>query len=368
LVALTCTAVIVLFYTTHDRTPTHEDRSRLRNYFPLTPRVSEESLTRERAVALENESTPAIPTGISKKPSGASSKRITEKEPFISVTDNRLTLWIQGRRLGWVLDQIARRSGIPIFHDEGVANQVLSMTLQDTAFDEGLREILSGYDMFILYGGEQVAPVAIWVYPEGKGRQLLPVPPELWASTPEMEQQLGDSDPELRAQAIEALIQRRGLRSLEAILQALEDPHDTVRSRALDAAVNHAVELPTDTLAHLAQLDPSPEVRFLALTALAADLGRGPDNNDSDLRSISEYALNDASSHVRAQARQILETLNRALSPPEPEAPQGEPQTEMEGTRPPVPQANGGLLIGPFLRNENGPRDEETNGQYHFTS
>lgn len=326
LVALTCTVVIVLSYTTHDRTPTHEDRSRLRNHFPQTPRVSEESLTREHAVALENESTPAIPTGTSKKPSGAS-KRIAEGEPFISVTDNRLTLWIEGRRLGWVLDQIARRSGIPIFHDEVVANHVLSMTLQDAAFDEGLREILSGYDMFILYGGEQVAPVAIWVYPEGKGRQLLPVPPELWASTPEMEQQLGDSDPELRAQAVETLIQRRGLRSLEAVLQALEDPHATVRSRALDAAVNHAVELPEDTLAHLAQLDPSPQVRFLALTALSADLERDPRYNDWDLRAISDYALNDASPHVRAQARQILETLNRALSPPEPEVPQGEPQT-----------------------------------------
>lgn len=201
------------------------------------------------------------------------------------------------------------------------------MTLQDTAFDEGLREILSGHDMFILYGGEQVAPVAIWVYPEGKGRQLLPVPPELWASTPEIEQQLGDSDPELRAQAVETLIQRRGLRSLEAVLQALEDPHDTVRSRALDAAVNHAVELPEDTLVHLAQLDPSPQVRFLALTALSAALERDPRDNDSDLRAISDYALNDASPHVRAQARQILETLNRALSPPVPEAPQGEPQT-----------------------------------------
>jgi HEAT repeat protein len=325
-VALAGIAVIVLFYMTHDRTPTYEERSRLRNHFPQTPRVSEESLTRERGVALENESTPAIPTEISKKVPVVPSKRITEEEPFISVTDNRLTLWIQGRRLGWVLDQIARQSGIPIFHDEGIANQVLSMTLQDTALDEGLREILSGYDVFILYGGEQVAPVAIWVYPEGKGRQLLPVPPELWASTPEMEQQLGDPDPDLRAQAIETLIQRRGPQSLEAVLQALEDPQDTVRSRALDAAANHAVELPEDTLAHLTQLDPSPQVRFLALTALAADLDRDPSNN-ADLRAISEYALNDASPHVRVQARQILETLNRALSPPEPEAPQGEPQT-----------------------------------------
>jgi hypothetical protein len=102
----------------------------------------------------------------------------------------------------------------------------------------------------------------------------------------------------------------------------------TVRSRALvDAAVNHAVELPEDILAHLAQLDPSPQVRFLALTALAADLDRDLSNNNSDLRAISEYALNDASPHVRVRARQILETLNRALSPPEPEAPQGEPQT-----------------------------------------
>jgi hypothetical protein len=331
MVVLACGWMIALLHKSDSRT--QQGLSASKNEVPEALEVKEEPFTLPGSNTVkksrENLSfNPGNFTGSHAVPS----YQLSDRKPLIRVEDNQLTVRIHNQRLDWVVKQISQRSGVPIFKDERIGNRLLSIELEGSSLEEGLREILSGYDMFIFYGGEHMTPRAVWVYPEGHGKEILPVPPELWASTAEMEQKLADPDPEERARSVEAMVQRREPHSLDAVFQALEDGDALVRNRALDAAVNSRLELPEDTLIRLVQFDPAPEVRFLALAGLAARLGLHSDQDSegttSEVRAISEQALNDPSQHVRWQAKQILDTLDGALSVSEPEQPQqGEPQT-----------------------------------------
>jgi HEAT repeat protein len=145
-----------------------------------------------------------------------------------------------------------------------------------------------------------------------------------------------DASPEARARSVEALVEERGSAAVPAVLHALEDGDALVRSRALDAAVNFGLEVPADVLIHRIQVDPSPEVRFIALAGLATLLdpqitGEGRVVNNAEVRAISEVALNDPNSEVRWQAQQNLQALNAlngVLSQTEPEQSQGDEEQE----------------------------------------
>ena len=121
---------------------------------------------------------------------------------------------------------------------------------------------------------------------------------------------------------------------MPAVLQALKDADALVRGRALDAAVNFGLDVPEDVLIRSIQVDPSPEVRFIALAGLAALLdphmrGEARAVNNAEVRAVSELALNDPNSEVRWQAQQNLQALNAlggVLAEPEAEQSQTEAQ------------------------------------------
>ncbi|MGH8477040.1 MAG: hypothetical protein ACRER2_14930 [Methylococcales bacterium] len=48
----------------------------------------------------------------------------------------------------------------------------------------------------------------------------------MWASTRDLEDELNNTDPELRKQALQAPVERKGESALETLLQALDDPDD----------------------------------------------------------------------------------------------------------------------------------------------
>jgi len=218
----------------------------------------------------------------------------------ITFRDGRLTVRVQERSLEWILEEISRVTRVGIFLADGMEDKRISIDFQDLSLDEGLRRLLTDNDAFFFYGGEgkaSAAMKAIWVYPKGQGRGLEPVPPEAWASTKEIEGKLAYPDAAVRAGTIETLVERKGDQALDAVLQALKDKEDEVRTRALYAAVDSGMELPADSLIYLALHDQSPNVRFLALEALEGH----PKGKE-----IAERALADPDPHVRNKAQEIL--------------------------------------------------------------
>lgn len=246
----------------------------------------------------------------------ASPGKLAGRQSIATLQDGRLSVKAQGLPLKSILDEISRKATVAFVQAAGVGGQPTSVQFQDLTLEEGLRQILKDYDTFFFYGAEREAPASlkvVWVYPKGRGKGLAPVPPEEWASTKEVEGMLGDSDPEVRARAIETLIERKRGQALDAVLQALRDKDDRVRGRALYAALSRGVKPPPDTLIDLALNDASPDVRFLAPDALS---------DHPDVRAIAERALEDPSPPVQNKAQEILRRLDAATRPPKPRQPQ----------------------------------------------
>lgn len=219
--------------------------------------------------------------------------------PQVSFKEGRLSLDVKDRPLDWVLDQIADAAGLAVVIDAGLDGRRVTLRARDLAVDEALRLLLREHDVFYFHAGAGKGPsalVAVWVYRQGAGQGLEPIPPEQWASTRELERKLRDADGEVRARALATLVERRPEGARKEILRALKDEDDRVRSRALYGALTSDLELAASTL-KAALLDPSPQVRFLALEAL---VGR------PEAAEAARHALNDPDPHVQEKAREIL--------------------------------------------------------------
>ena len=243
--------------------------------------------------------------------------------PQVSFKNDLLTLKAKSVPLAAILEAIGDAARVAlVIPTEGVGDAPVSVEMPNYPLEEALRTLLADYDAFFYYGAGEKDPARlqiVWVYPKGKGQGLAPVPPEEWASSDEMRDQLASSDPEQRARAIDALVNRKGSAAQEEVMTALEDDNATVRSQALYSAMNRALDLPPETLNKLATDDASPDVRFLALESLQA-------TNDPNLRALAEQALNDPDLNVQNKAREILSQLDAANQPPAPPRTPREPQ------------------------------------------
>ncbi len=220
----------------------------------------------------------------------------------VTLKDGRLSLEVQGRTLEWVLGRISRAAGFPVVADEKVGEVVVSLRFQELPMEEGLRQLLRDQDAFFFYGAQDDAPASlriVWVYPKGQGRGLQPVPPERWASTRDLEKMLEGPDAEDRSRAIESLVERQGEKARGAVLRALKDESARVRTQALYSAFSSGLEVPGEVLAEALD-DPSTDVRFLALEAVA---------DRPEAATLARRALGDPSPHVRDRAKQILDRL-----------------------------------------------------------
>jgi hypothetical protein len=233
----------------------------------------------------------------------------SEDQSSVWVSGGRMSVRVEGRPLTWLLEQISREAGVAILPSPGADEQRVSVAFEDLALDDGLRRILEPLDAFYYYRGGLLR--VVWVYPWDEGRGLQPVPPEDWASTTELEDRIYDPDPGERARAVQALVERRGIRASDVVLGALSDEDDWVRTQALYGASRAGVELPSQTLSDLAVNDPSENVRFLALEALAIA-------EDPWLEAIAVRALEDPSPHLRNKAREILGRLEPVTPTPAP--------------------------------------------------
>jgi hypothetical protein len=257
----------------------------------------------------------------------------------VSVIAGRLSIDVIDRPLRAVLQQIADQAGMSLFVSDEVGNAPVSLRAENLALDTGLKALLVDTDSFFLYGRTKDSAqgiVGMWVYAKGRGPDFAPMTVAHSADPAEINSVPANAAPEARARSVEALVQQRGSAAMPAVLQALKDADALVRSRALDAAVNFGLAVPEDVLIHSIQVDPSPEVRFIALAGLAALLdpqmrGEARVVDNAEVRAISELALNDPNSEVRWQAQQNLQALNAltgVLSAPELEQSQTEHQEE----------------------------------------
>lgn len=233
--------------------------------------------------------------------------------PLVRIDHGRLSVEALNVRLDKLLAAISDTSGIPMFNDKTSAQRI-SVAFEDLPLDEGLRRLLKDQDIFFLYGAGQAErrPVALWIYPRGKGRQMVPAPPESWASTAELEQDVSTNpDWGARMRAVETVIERKGNQSLDTVQYALNDPNPSVRYSALSGALTVGIALPDGTLENLAQYDPSAFVRSLALKTIA----EAPGADKLQVRSMAEAALADPHPDVQATARDILASLRHADQP-----------------------------------------------------
>jgi hypothetical protein len=220
--------------------------------------------------------------------------------PTILLKAGRLSVHVENRSQEWILEEITRRAKVALTRVSGSGEERVSVDFDDLPLDEGLRWILRDQDSFFFYGGAGTAAAslrAVWVYAKGKGNGVEPVPPEAWASTKELEGALAHPDAEVRTRAIEALVERRQGGARDMVVEALKDRDEGVRTEALYQSLENDVALPAEVLADLALGDPSPNVRFLALDALAESAGA---------RAVAERAVGDPDRHVRRRAQEIL--------------------------------------------------------------
>ncbi len=241
------------------------------------------------------------------------------ERPGVLLRDGRVSVSGEGVSLDFLLDEISRLGDIALVRGDDTAGTRVSVDFKDFTIDEALRRLLATRDAFFFYGGGEDRPASlrvVWIYAPGAGRGLAPVPPDRWASTREIEELLRDEDPDTRAMAIEALVERKKGRSLGAVLQALRDADERVRTRALYAALAGELELPAETLLE-AFTDASANVRFLALDALA---------HHPDFPTIARRALQDSSAYVKARAAELLAARDAATRPRQGPTPQRPPK------------------------------------------
>jgi hypothetical protein len=204
-----------------------------------------------------------------------------------------------------LLSLISARTGIRLTVSEAIPPSRLSLRTPAQSIEATIRELLHETDVFVLYAADPPAAprlAAVWVYPRGSTRDIEPVPAEQWASTRELQGQLTERNPDLRARAIEALIARGGEAALPQLLDALADDSAETRERALDAALAASLDVPLSNLQALALNDPSPEVRLRALQAL---------EERPDSTWVIEAATHDPDSNIRHEAQSVLRRVTR---------------------------------------------------------
>jgi len=222
----------------------------------------------------------------------------------VVVREGSISLEVRDCTLTQLLSLIASRTGIRMAVSEAISQARLSVRTPAQSIDATIRELLRDTDVFVLYTAEPKAGqrlAAVWVYPRGSTGDIEPVSAALSASTQELQRQLTEWNPDLRARAIEELIARTGDAALPDVFTALADGNADIRQRALDAALAAGLDVPLQNLHALSLNDPSPEVRVRALQAL---------EERPDSVSIIEAATHDPDSNVRREADGILRRVN----------------------------------------------------------
>lgn len=228
----------------------------------------------------------------------------------IAVIDGRLSARVHDMPLVSFIDAVARAANIPILLEPSEANELVSVEVADVAVGEALVRALPRRDVLLLHSGGDASDYplqAVWVWPQNQGRTFVSngAGPSRAA--------LHDTEPGVRAAAIEEVAWRGLPSAANVVAAALADGDPSVRERALNAAVTHDVDLANDQLLRLVQTDAAPAVRLAALRAFAKSAALDRDA----VRSAAQYAVNDADPSVQSTAHEILAHVTAMDSTPD---------------------------------------------------
>lgn len=251
----------------------------------------------------------------------------------IHVSGQRLSLAVSYKSLRTILDEVYRQSGITVVLSDEIRDARVSLRFDDYPVERGLQRLLSQYDSFFFFSPSDDGSArltTVWVYPKGRGQGLAPVPSPLEANSDDLRQEALDPDLLKRAAATATLIERNGNDAVETVKTGLADPDAQVRIQTLDAALRTAVDLAPDLLRALAQQDPSPTVRALALVGLTEN-GENDAATDSDVWELVEAARHDPAPEVSNLARHLVEGRRTVPETSDEAGPQNAEREDLQG-------------------------------------
>lgn len=233
----------------------------------------------------------------------------------VSFEDGLLTVIADNAALADILVQIASEANMPINSETIDPEQRITLSIQKTPIDRALRELLSGYDYFFLYGANKARLQATWIYSAGTGQTIALIDHD--NSSKELtEDDLYSPYPISRALALQRYVGSDTPESMQHIRDAVQDDDPDVRATAILTAEESAVELSITTLKELAESDPSPIVRSVALNTLSMN----SELSSTQIAELAEMALDDTDESIREEAEAILEGLaeldNKELEAP----------------------------------------------------
>lgn len=238
---------------------------------------------------------------------------------LIHFSDNQLSLAITKQPLQEVAKAIAQQAKFSIMFDQEMANPNIDMKFSNLPIQQGLQRLFENYDTFFFYSNHKETGAkltTVWVYPQGQGQRLVPIPSPIAARANELLQDTTDTDAAKRASAIANLVEQQGSAATEAVQNALIDPDERVRIEALHSALLAQIDLPLDTLKDLAVRDTSAKIRSIALAGLVNRSEQGAIEL-SDVLEVLRIAQQDTDPEVSALAVQLIKSLEEASADPE---------------------------------------------------
>jgi type II secretory pathway component GspD/PulD (secretin) len=234
------------------------------------------------------------------------------ERPLIHLSDNQLSLAITHQPLQEVAKAIAQQAKLSILFDKDVPNPNIDILFSNLPIQQGLQRLFENYDTFFFYSnsnGTLAKLATIWVYPQGKGEILSPIPAVAIPSNPQLALNTNDPEPYQRASAVTLAIEHNGQDAEDVLQTALDDPEEIVRINALQAAIVSAIAMPMDRLNDLALHDPSTAVRSMAISSLFKEFEEGR-IAPSDVARIVNLAQSDPEPMVSELAKQIIASLD----------------------------------------------------------
>ncbi len=220
----------------------------------------------------------------------------------VSFEKEFLTINAQNAVLSDVVMQVANKANIPVNSETIDPEKRITLSMQKVPIDTAFRELLTGYDYFLLYTAVKGKIQAAWIYPAGTG---INIALNQNNSKELSEDDLFSSDPEKRDSALQHYVDSDSKVLEQHVNDAVQDEDPDVRVMAIITAQENTIELPYTVLKDLVESDPSATVRSVALNTLSMN----SELSATQIEAFSESALHDEDETIREQAEAILEGL-----------------------------------------------------------
>lgn len=288
-----------------NRSTPESTRSKAKTSIPVRPKVVQKTSEHPSPRMETPEAEPEIPQIDDSL--YATEKSDPRNVSTVSVEGGLLTIEANDAPLSELLIQISTATGIPIDSSRVASDELVTVSLHKSPIDSAIGKILNNYDYFFLYSSSAANLKAVWIYPKGTGHKIV-LQDYADPTNHFIEDDLYASDSTIRTEALEKYIRAGNDDSLQKIQDALYDKDENVRAMALHLAMENDIEISSDLLLEIAQLDGSSMIRSIAMNAYATR----DDVSEAAITDLAETALEDPDEFIREKAQAILDELATA--------------------------------------------------------